>query len=150
MKEYFKSKLKENPTPAPVAPTNYQPKTMNINVNGEKFVVSVSYNDDEVATRPQQILKVATPSTTNSTAPQISGNLKEITSPLEGKFFLKKESSEKGVKVGDHVKVGDTVAYIEAMKVINAIAADKSGQIVEICFKDGDDIEEDDVIMKIQ
>ena len=44
---------------------------------------------------------------------------------------------------------GDTVAYIESMKVINAIAADKSGKIVEIMAKHGEDIEEDDVMFKI-
>ena len=69
--------------------------------------------------------------------------------PLEGKFYLTKESSERPVKIGDVVNEGDTIAYIESMKVINAITADKSGKIVEIVAKHGEDIEEDDIMFKI-
>ena len=63
---------------------------------------------------------------------------------------MTKESNETPIKVGDTVNEGDTIAYIEAMKVINAIAADKSGTIVEIVARHGEDIEEDDVIVKIK
>ena len=70
-------------------------------------------------------------------------------SPLEGKFFLTKESSEKGIKVGDIIKKGDTVAYVEAMKVINAITSDVSGTVAEILVQTGTDVEEDENIIKI-
>jgi pyruvate carboxylase subunit B len=72
-----------------------------------------------------------------------------IDSPLEGKFFLTKDSSETGIKVGDQVEKGQTVAYIEAMKVINAITADKSGTVTDIYFQSGDEVEEDDHIIKL-
>lgn len=62
---------------------------------------------------------------------------------------MTKETSEKGKKVGDTIKAGETVAYIEAMKVINAITADVSGTIAEIMVNHGDEIEEDDQIFKI-
>ena len=62
---------------------------------------------------------------------------------------MTKDSSETPIKVGDDIIVGQTVAYIEAMKVINAITSDKAGKVVEICFKDGQDVEEDDVIVKL-
>ena len=51
--------------------------------------------------------------------------------------------------MGDVVKEGDTIGYIEAMKVINAITADKSGTIAELLVSHGDDIEEDDKIFKL-
>ncbi|MEM9820460.1 MAG: biotin/lipoyl-containing protein [Bacteroidota bacterium] len=150
-------KAKHNPpvvssTPTP-ATSSYQPRTMDINVNGENFRVSVSY--DEPSSGPTVQDKGATsgssstnPSTT--TAPPANGHFESITAPLEGKFYLTKEPSERGVKVGDTVREGDTIAYIEAMKVINAISADKSGTIVEILARHGEDIEEDDIILKIQ
>ena len=142
---------KENPAPVPVAtPSNYQPKTLNINVNGENYVVSVSYDENEVKNQTPNPSKQANANSDSSSTPSPKGDLKEITSPLEGKFYLTKESNEKGVSVGDRIKAGDTIAYIEAMKVINAITADKSGQVVEICYSNGDEVEEDGVIMKIQ
>jgi len=135
---------------AQVAPVSApMPKSMNIDVNGEVYRVSVSYDE-------QGNLQPAAPApksqSTPAPAPQATnnGNYEAITSPLEGKFFLTKESSERAVKVGDQVKQGDTVAYIEAMKVINAITADKTGTVVEIIPAHGDDIEEDDVIFKIK
>jgi len=72
-----------------------------------------------------------------------------VTSPLEGKFFLTKDTGEKGVKVGDKVKVGDTVAYVESMKVINAITSPVNGTVAEIMVNHGDDIEEDQPLIKI-
>jgi biotin carboxyl carrier protein len=36
------------------------------------------------------------------------------------------------------------------MKVINAITADKAGKVVEICYKDGQDVEEDEPIVKLK
>ena len=46
---------------------------------------------------------------------------KKVLSPLEGKFYLTKDSSDSGVSIGDKIKKGDTICYIESMKVINAI-----------------------------
>ena len=77
----------------------------------------------------------------------IKGN--KILSPIEGKVFLTKDSNEKGVKVGDIIKKGDVICYIESMKVINAIKSEFSGKIEQICFKDGEDIYDDDILFII-
>ena len=78
------------------------------------------------------------------------GPMINVESPLEGKFFLTKSSSDKAVKVGDKVKEGDTIYYVESMKVINAVKAEDSGEIIEILVNHGDDIEEDDVVMRLK
>lgn len=117
------------------------PKTMLIDVNGETFKVKVSYGEEASTTEEK---KETTPTGVEN------GNLRSITAPLEGKFYLTKESTETPVKVGDQVKVGDTVAYIESMKVINAITADKSGEVVEVVARHGQDIEEDEVILRVR
>ena len=77
----------------------------------------------------------------------IKGN--KILSPIEGKVFLTKDSNEKGVKVGDVIKKGDVICYIESMKVVNAIKSEFSGKIEQICFKDGEDIYDDDILFII-
>ncbi|MFK7946605.1 MAG: biotin/lipoyl-containing protein [Saprospiraceae bacterium] len=144
-----KKAAKENPTPVaasptPTAPADFQPKKLNVTVNGERFVVKVSYDENEVEEANAPVIKMEeTP-----TAPTTEAKA-EILAPLEGKFYLTKDSSETPIKVGDDIIVGQTVAYIEAMKVINAITADKAGKVVEICFKDGQDVEEDDAIVKL-
>ncbi len=71
-------------------------------------------------------------------------------SPLEGKFFLTKDSSETALKVGDSVKAGDIIGYIESMKTYNAVASEENGKVTEICFANGDSVDEDDVLIKIQ
>ncbi len=134
--------------PIPLAgSTNAMPKELNLNVNGEKYNVRISYPTEAA----QDNTSIAAVPKAELVPPTLSNdaNAKYITAPLEGKFYLTKETSEKGKKVGDVVKEGETVAYIEAMKVINAIAADTSGTIAEILVKHGDDIEEDDQIFKI-
>ena len=81
------------------------------------------------------------------TAP--AGEGQEVAAPLEGKFFLTKNAQETPLKVGDKVKEGDLLCYIEAMKTYNAIRADFSGTVTAICVNPGDSVSEDDVLMKI-
>jgi pyruvate carboxylase subunit B len=83
-------------------------------------------------------------------AAPVTGAVKEVHSPLEGKFFLTKESSESSLKVGDTVKEGDLIGYIESMKTYNAVTAEVSGKVVEICFENGAAVDEDDILVKLQ
>ena len=124
------------------------PKNITVNIDGEQFKVSIAYDDEPTSTN-QHVTSSgsATPPSSNGTA--TPDNAKTIVAPIEGKFYLTKENGERGIKVGDTVQEGDTIAYIEAMKVINAITADKSGKIVEIIATHGEDIDEDDVMFKI-
>ena len=150
---------KDNPAVAvsPAAPAamavstgnNFQPKTLVVNVDNEEFVVSITYPDaGNGATQAAD----TTVSASQTAAPDLasSGQVKEVISPLEGKFFLTKDSSETALKVGDTVKAGDLMGYIESMKTYNAITAEESGKVVEICFANGDSVDEDDVLIKIQ
>ena len=148
-KQAFEADLTKRKTEAnaPAAPADgggfdLGPKSIDVNVNGEKFHVSISYNGDS---------DNGSESTTASTPQTASSNeaAKEILAPLEGKVYLTKDSSETPKKVGDQVNKGDIICYIEAMKVTNAVKADQSGTIVEICMKDGEDVFDDDVLMKL-
>ena len=73
----------------------------------------------------------------------------KMLSPIEGRIFFTKNKDEKPIKVNDTVKKGDVLCYIESMKVINAIKSEYSGKIKKICFNDGDDIFDDDVLFYI-
>ena len=123
-------------------PTALQPKTMHIEINGEKYEVKVSYEDTQ--TIPEQ-----KPNADSSISQLSSNGNKEILAPIEGNFMLTKSNSEKPLKIGDQVKDGDLIGYIEAMKVYNAIHADKSGTVTEICSQDGAHVDEDDLLIKL-
>ena len=116
------------------------PQTVTVDVNGEKYTVTIGANDGSAPAPAAQAAQAATG----------TGEGAELTSPLEGKFYLVKSAADTAVKVGDTVKKGQTVCYIEAMKTFNAIAAECDGVITEICHNSGDTISEDDVLMKIK
>ena len=113
-----------------------KPKTLTVQVDGQAYRVTVAYGDTE--------LPVASAATA---AP--AGEGKEVLSPLEGKFFLVKNAQETALQVGDTVKEGDVICYVEAMKTYNAIRAEFSGTVTAICVTPGDAVSEDDVLMKI-
>ena len=118
------------------------PKSIQVDVNGEKFAVNISYGGENTPSAPAAENKVAT-------QPSSNGQMKEVLAPLEGKVFFTKDSSEVAKKVGDAVNEGDILCYIEAMKVVNAVKSDQAGVVAEVCFSDGDDIIDDDVLFKL-
>ena len=74
------------------------------------------------------------------TAPAASEdeNTFTVTSPMVGVFFAAPEADGKPyVKVGDHVKKGQTVCLMEAMKMMNEVQAPCDCVIEEILQEDG-------------
>lgn len=60
-------------------------------------------------------------------------NIKEVKSPLIGTFYESPDpNSEAFVKVGSHVKKGDTLCIVEAMKLMNEIKSEFNGTIIDI------------------
>lgn len=65
-----------------------------------------------------------------------------IRAPIVGTFYRSVAPGEKPfVDVGAHVKAGDTLCIIEAMKMMNYIEADCSGIIREILVNDENPVE---------
>ncbi|MCE5204984.1 MAG: oxaloacetate decarboxylase [Porphyromonadaceae bacterium] len=132
-----------------------QPKKLVVTIDNQEYVVNISY-PDETDNGASQTTPVTSSSQTVSQSPApvatsaSSGSLIEVLSPLEGKFFLTKDSSETPLKVGDVVKKDDIIGYIESMKTYNAVAAEEGGKVTEICFANGDSVDEDEVLIKMQ
>ena len=112
------------------------PSVITVTLDGQTYRLDVAYGD----ALPQA-------SASSSSAPVGEGE--PIVAPLSGKFFLTKSPQEQPRKVGDAVKSGDVLCYIEAMKIQNAICADADGVITAILPSNGDSVEEDDVIVKL-
>ncbi|MDR0429381.1 MAG: oxaloacetate decarboxylase [Tannerellaceae bacterium] len=136
------------PQAAPFAlPTT--PQTMNVDVNGQTYLVTVDFGH---SLAPAGNHQPESPSPAAAPAPQATsaGGGEDILSPLEGKFFLVKSASDTPLKVGDTVKEGDILCYIEAMKTYNAVRSDSGGIITSIVPAPGDTVSEDDILMTIQ
>ena len=92
---------------------------------------------------------VSTPETTATTTPD-DKKWVNITSPMVGTFYRAPAPDEEPfVNVGDRIAKGDTVCIIEAMKLMNEIEGEISGQIMEISVQNGEPVEFGQVLMRI-
>jgi acetyl-CoA carboxylase biotin carboxyl carrier protein len=74
-----------------------------------------------------------------------------VTSPMVGTAYLAAEpGASPFVKVGDQVKAGQTLLIIEAMKVMNPIAAPQGGTVSDILVSDGRPVEFGEVLMVVR
>ncbi len=75
----------------------------------------------------------------------------EVPSPMVGTFYRAPAPGEAlFVEVGDRVRKGQTVCIIEAMKLMNEIEVEVSGQVVEILVENGDPVEYGHPLMRIK
>ena len=77
-------------------------------------------------------------------------NVFVIKSPLVGTFYAAPAAdSAPFVKIGDRVKKGQTLAIVEAMKMMNEIESDCDGMISEILVNNGEAVEFGQPLFKI-
>ncbi|MDD1416518.1 acetyl-CoA carboxylase biotin carboxyl carrier protein [Dolichospermum sp. ST_con] len=80
----------------------------------------------------------------------INQKLVEVPSPMVGTFYRSPAPGEAAfVEVGDRVKAGQSVCIIEAMKLMNEIEAEVSGQVMEILLQNGEPVEYGQPLMRI-
>ena len=102
----------------------------------------------EVAQAPLQSVPVQ--QSTQEAAPAVApekGNKEEglnIKSPMVGTFYIAPSpGSDPFVKVGSVVRKGQTIAIIEAMKIMNEIEAEFDCRITSVLAEDGEPVEFD-------
>lgn len=77
--------------------------------------------------------------------------LDAVTAPMLGTFYRRpRPEAAPFVTVGDQVKKGQVLCIIEAMKLMNNIEAETSGEIVEILPEDGDPVQFGDRLLLIR
>jgi acetyl-CoA carboxylase biotin carboxyl carrier protein len=88
------------------------------------------------------------PAESSAGGDELSGHV--VTSPMVGTFYRSPSpSSPAFVEVGQHVKVGDVICIVEAMKMMNQIEADKAGTIEAILVENGQPVEFDQPLVTI-
>lgn len=97
-----------------------------------------------VATAPVQAAPAAE-------APAVSGDhANAVKSPMVGTCYLSPEPEAPAfVKIGDHVKVGQTLLIVEAMKVMNPITAPTAGTVKAILVESGQPVEYDQPLIVV-
>jgi acetyl-CoA carboxylase biotin carboxyl carrier protein len=74
-----------------------------------------------------------------------------VLSPMVGSAYRAPEPGAKPfVDIGSHVKAGDTLLIIEAMKTLNQIPAPRGGTVTQILFEDGQPVEFGESLMIIE
>ena len=77
------------------------------------------------------------------------GNI--VKSPLVGTFYAApSEDAQPFVKVGDTVKKGQTLAIVEAMKLMNEIESEFDGVVTEILVENEENVEYGQPLFRIQ
>ena len=85
---------------------------------------------------------VAAVNTANTQADNSEPEGMIVKSPLVGTFYAAPaEDADPFVSVGDQVKKGQTLAIVEAMKLMNEIESDFDGKVAEIYVENGQAVE---------
>lgn len=86
-----------------------------------------------------------------SPPPPINERLVEVTSPMVGTFYRAPAPDELPfVNTGDRITTGQTVCIIEAMKLMNEIESEVSGEVVEILVQNGQPVEYGQPLMRVK
>ena len=74
-----------------------------------------------------------------------------LRSPMVGTFYTSQTPGQPALaKVGQVVKVGDTLGIVEAMKMFNPIESEFAGTIIKILVENGSPVEFDQPLMVIE
>ncbi|MEL6350379.1 MAG: acetyl-CoA carboxylase biotin carboxyl carrier protein [Cyanobacteria bacterium J06627_28] len=123
--------VSQTPTPAPVMPA--------------AMPVSTLAPAAATTTAP------AMPEPAAPAEPILDSSLVEITSPMVGTFYRSPAPDESVfVEVGDRIQTGQTVCIIEAMKLMNELEAEISGEIVDILVENAEPIEFGQPLMRVR
>ena len=96
---------------------------------------------------------IPTPSGTVAQPPVVAvdPSLIEITSPMVGTCYRSPAPDEPPfVNPGDRIRKGQTVCIIEAMKLMNELEAEVTGEIVEILVENAEPVEFGQLLMRVR
>jgi acetyl-CoA carboxylase biotin carboxyl carrier protein len=111
---------------------------LDVTEGGMRIRLAKQASEAEFATAPKS--SPAAPAITPTADAPIA--TRQIKAGMAGAFYRAPAPGAKPfVEVGDHVRDGDQIAIIEAMKLLNPVEADCDGVITQILPADGDGVE---------
>ena len=96
-------------------------------------------------------VETVTPSSPPPAGPSSRADLVDITAPMVGTFYRSPAPGDPSfVEIGNVIGVGQTVCILEAMKLMNELESEISGEIVEILVENGIPVEFGQVLMRVK
>ncbi len=100
---------------------------------------------------PPPAVVAGTPAEPVVEVPADTNGLHAVRSPLVGTFYRAPAPGEEAyVEVGDTVKAGQVLCIVEAMKMMNEIVADVSGEVVEVLAENSGGVEYDQPLFRLR
>jgi acetyl-CoA carboxylase biotin carboxyl carrier protein len=112
--------------------------------------ISSSYPQGGAPLSVSEVSATSPVSSPSAPPPSVDRRFVEILSPMVGTFYRSPGPDESPfVEAGDRIRSGQTVCIIEAMKLMNEIEAEVSGEIVEILVQNASSVEYGQPLMRI-
>ncbi|WP_035812946.1 acetyl-CoA carboxylase biotin carboxyl carrier protein [Jiangella gansuensis] len=119
-------------------------------VRVERPVVAVAGGATAAGPVPAAAGAVAAGVAAPDTADHAAGDHHAVRAPLVGSFYRRPSpDAAPFVEIDDVVEAGQTLAIVEAMKLMNEIKSDRAGRVVAIHPGDGQMVEFDEVLVEL-
>lgn len=125
----------------------FENKRIRVRVSKNLVVASAPQNQQtqsaaQIQQNPNAQTSVAKEAVSNDSNEETDDGLHKITSPIVGTFYLSPAPDKPHfVKEGDKVSEDTVVCIVEAMKLMNEIQAETSGEIVKIYVENAQPVE---------
>ncbi len=94
---------------------------------------------------------VTAPSSPPPAPSALRADLVDITAPMVGTFYRSPSPADPPfVEIGSRISVGQPVCILEAMKLMNELEAEVSGELVEILVENGTPVEFGQVLLRVK
>ena len=125
----------------------------NLATSSESIVSDKKITSDDIDSPPPQskIDALPVPSTPPPSVPGSRSDLVEVTAPMVGTFYRAPGPEEPPfVEIGSRINVGQAVCILEAMKLMNELESEVSGEVIEILVENGTPVEFGQVLMRLK
>ena len=125
----------------------------NFGTSSDSITSQKKTTSEDIESQPPQrkIEASEVPSTPPPSVPGSRSDLVEVTAPMVGTFYRAPGPEEAPfVDIGSKIRVGQAVCILEAMKLMNELESEVSGEVVEILVDNGTPVEFGQVLMRLK
>ena len=124
-----------------------------LGISSDSLISEKRSTSEDIDLSPPQ-RKVESPTVASTPPPSVPGSradLVEVTAPMVGTFYRAPGPDEPPfVDIGSRISVGQAVCILEAMKLMNELESEVSGEVVEILVENGTPVEFGQVLMRLK
>ena len=125
----------------------------NLETSSDLIASNKKITSEDIDSPPPQskIDALPVPSTPPPSVPGSRSDLVEVTAPMVGTFYRAPGPEEPPfVEIGSRINVGQAVCILEAMKLMNELESEVSGEVIEILVENGTPVEFGQVLMRLK